>query len=47
MPHVTVKLVSGRSEHQKARIAEEVAKAIMTPLGLLLTAGLKLGQPTP
>lgn len=29
MPHVTVKLVSGRSEHQKAHIAEEVTKAIM------------------
>jgi 4-oxalocrotonate tautomerase len=29
MPHVIVKLQSGRSEQQKARIAEEVAKAIM------------------
>jgi 4-oxalocrotonate tautomerase len=29
MPHVVVKLYSGRSEQQKARIAEEVTKAIM------------------
>ena len=29
MPHVIVKLQSGRSEEQKARIAEEVTKAIM------------------
>jgi 4-oxalocrotonate tautomerase len=30
MPHVIVKLQSGRSEQQKAKIAEEVTKAIMT-----------------
>ena len=29
MPHVVVKLYSGRSEQQKTRIAEEVTKAIM------------------
>jgi 4-oxalocrotonate tautomerase len=29
MPHVIVKLQSGRTEQQKARIAEEVTKAIM------------------
>jgi 4-oxalocrotonate tautomerase len=29
MPHVIVKLYSGRSEQQKARIAEEVTKAIV------------------
>jgi 4-oxalocrotonate tautomerase len=29
MPHVIVKLQSGRSEQQKAKIAEEVTKAIM------------------
>jgi 4-oxalocrotonate tautomerase len=29
MPHVIVKLRSGRSEQQKARIAEEVTKAVM------------------
>lgn len=29
MPHVIVKLPSGRSEQQKAKIAEEVTKAIM------------------
>ena len=30
MPHVIVKLQSGRSELQKAKIAEEVTKAIVT-----------------
>ena len=30
MPHVIVKLQSGRSEQQKSKIAEEVTKAIMT-----------------
>jgi 4-oxalocrotonate tautomerase len=29
MPHVIVKLLPGRSAQQKAKIAEEVAKAIM------------------
>jgi 4-oxalocrotonate tautomerase len=29
MPHIIVKLQSGRSEAQKARIAEEVTRAIM------------------
>jgi 4-oxalocrotonate tautomerase len=29
MPHVIVKLLSGRSAQQKAKIAEEVTKAIM------------------
>jgi 4-oxalocrotonate tautomerase len=29
MPHVIVKLQSGRSEEQKTKIAEEVTKAIM------------------
>lgn len=29
MPHVTVKLQSGRSDQQKAKIAEEITKAIM------------------
>jgi 4-oxalocrotonate tautomerase len=29
MPHVIVKLQSGRSEQQKARIAEEVTKAVI------------------
>ncbi len=29
MPHVIVKLQTGRSDAQKARIAEEVTKAIM------------------
>jgi 4-oxalocrotonate tautomerase len=30
MPHVIVKLYSGRSEQQKARIAQEVTQAVMT-----------------
>jgi 4-oxalocrotonate tautomerase len=30
MPHVIIKLQSGRSEQQKARIAEEITKAVMT-----------------
>jgi len=29
MPHVIVKLYAGRSEQQKARLAEEVTKAVM------------------
>ena len=29
MPHVIVTLQSGRSEQQKARIADEVTKAVM------------------
>ena len=29
MPHVIVKLYTGRSEQQKARLAEEVTKAVM------------------
>ncbi|HJS86519.1 MAG TPA: tautomerase family protein [Acetobacteraceae bacterium] len=33
MPHVIVKLLSGRSEQQKARIAKEVTKAIMASTG--------------
>ena len=30
MPHVIIKLQSGRSEQQKAKVAEEVTKAVMT-----------------
>jgi 4-oxalocrotonate tautomerase len=30
MPHIIVKLASGRSEQQKARIAEEITTAIMS-----------------
>ncbi|MFE1600499.1 tautomerase family protein [Methylobacterium sp. ID0610] len=29
MPHVIVKLYAGKSEEQKARIAEEVTRAVM------------------
>ncbi|MDR3530549.1 MAG: tautomerase family protein [Rhodopila sp.] len=29
MPHVIVKLNSGRSEQQKSKIAEEITKAVM------------------
>jgi 4-oxalocrotonate tautomerase len=32
MPHVIVKLWSGKSEKQKARLAEEITKAVMTTL---------------
>ena len=32
MPHVVVKLYSGRSKQQKARLAEEVTKAVMAAL---------------
>jgi 4-oxalocrotonate tautomerase len=30
MPHVIVKLQSGRSDQQKARIAEEITRAVMS-----------------
>ena len=33
MPHVTVKLWTGKSEQQKARLTEEVTKAVMASLG--------------
>jgi 4-oxalocrotonate tautomerase len=29
MPHVVVKLVSGRSEQQKTRLAEEITKVVV------------------
>ena len=29
MPHVIVKLYSGKSEQQKSRLAEQIAKAVM------------------
>jgi 4-oxalocrotonate tautomerase len=32
MPHVIVKLYSGRSEKLKAKLAEEIAKAVMSAL---------------
>jgi 4-oxalocrotonate tautomerase len=32
MPHVIVKLLAGRSEHQKARLAEDVSRAVVTAL---------------
>jgi 4-oxalocrotonate tautomerase len=32
MPHVIVKLYSGRSEREKTRLAEEVTKAVMATL---------------
>jgi 4-oxalocrotonate tautomerase len=32
MPHVIVKLYSGRSEQQKADLADEVAKAVVSAL---------------
>jgi 4-oxalocrotonate tautomerase len=33
MPHVIIKLYSGRSERQKQEIAEAVAKAVMASAG--------------
>jgi 4-oxalocrotonate tautomerase len=33
MPHVIVKLVAGRTEQQKARLAAEITKAVMDCLG--------------
>lgn len=33
MPHVIVKLYSGRSEQEKSRLAEELSNAVMTTLG--------------
>lgn len=33
MPHVIVKMHSGRSEQQKSRLAQEITKAVMTALG--------------
>lgn len=33
MPHVIVKLLAGRTEEQKARIAKEVTKAVMASTG--------------
>lgn len=33
MPHVVVKLWAGRSEQQKARIADEVTRAIVATTG--------------
>ena len=32
MPHVIVKLLPGRSEQQKAKLAEEVSAAVVTAL---------------
>ena len=33
MPHVNIKLWPGRSEKQKAQLAEEVTKALMKTIG--------------
>ena len=33
MPHVVVKLYSGRSEQQKVKLAAEITKAVMSSLG--------------
>jgi 4-oxalocrotonate tautomerase len=33
MPHVIVKMYSGRTEEQKKKLAEEVAKAVMASAG--------------
>ncbi|NVN12877.1 tautomerase family protein [Nguyenibacter vanlangensis] len=33
MPHVIVKLYAGKSEEQKARLAEEITRAVMAAVG--------------
>jgi len=33
MPHVIVKLLAGRTEEQKKRLAEELCKAVISVLG--------------
>jgi 4-oxalocrotonate tautomerase len=33
MPHVVIKMHSGRTEEQKQRLADEVTRAVMTALG--------------
>jgi 4-oxalocrotonate tautomerase len=33
MPHVTVKMYAGRSEEDKARLAEAVTQALITSIG--------------
>jgi len=33
MPHVIIKMYSGRTEEQKKKLAEEVAKAVMASTG--------------
>ncbi len=34
MPHVIVKLITGKSEEQKVRLAEEIVKDVVTVLNL-------------
>lgn len=38
MPHVIVKMHSGRSEQQKSRLAQEITKAVMSALGAAETS---------
>ena len=38
MPHVIVKMYSGRSEQQKTRLAQEITKAVMSALGAAETS---------
>jgi 4-oxalocrotonate tautomerase len=33
MPHIIVKLYSGRSEKEKARLAQEITKAVVSAVG--------------
>jgi 4-oxalocrotonate tautomerase len=33
MPHVVVKMYAGKSEQQKARLAQEITKAVMSGAG--------------
>jgi len=34
MPHVIVKLYAGRTEQQKAKLAQEITKAVMTTVNV-------------
>ena len=36
MPHVLVKMYSGRTDEQKSKLAEEITKALQTALGSTL-----------
>jgi len=38
MPHVIVKMHSGRSDQQKSRLAQEITKAVMSALGAAETS---------
>jgi 4-oxalocrotonate tautomerase len=45
MPHVIVKLQSGRSEKLKAKLADEVARAVMATLNSSVSVGVEDVKP--